>query len=128
MRPISYLSFTDQGLVAVHVHPDVMTMLKKHIGDRQSGRLFESRNGTPLVVGNVNRYVLKPLCNKVGIDIGTTHAFRHGAVSRFQEAGVHGDLIKKWVGHTSLRMTSRYTHFSMKHRKDAVKRLGSVGC
>jgi integrase len=119
---------TEAGYRNVDVHPDVMAMLKKHIGDRRSGRLFESRNGTPLVVGNVNRYVLKPILRKLELPLGTTHAFRHGAVSRFQEAGVHGDLIKKWVGHTSLKMTSRYTHFSAKHRKDEVKRLGSIVC
>jgi integrase len=79
-------------------------------------------------VGNVNRYVLKPILRKLDLPIGTTHAFRHGAVSRFQEASVHGDLIKKWVGHTSLKMTSRYTHFSTKHRKDEVKRLRSIAC
>jgi hypothetical protein len=57
---------TDAGFRNVDVHPDVMAMLKKHIGGRQSGRLFESRNGTPLVVGNVNRYVLKPILRKLG--------------------------------------------------------------
>ena len=56
---------TEAGYRNVDVHPDVMAMLKKYIGDRQSGRLFESRNGTPLVAGNVNTYVLKPLCRKV---------------------------------------------------------------
>jgi integrase len=114
---------TDAGYRDVDVHPDVMAMLKKHLDGRQSGRVFESRNGTPLVVNNVNRHVLKPLLKKLGLPIGTTHAMRHGAVSR-----LHGDLIKKWVGHTSLKMTSRYTHFSMKHRKDEVKRLGTISC
>ena len=47
-------------------------------------------------------------------------------LSRFQEAGVHGDLITKWVGHTSLKMTSKYTHFSAKHRKEAVAKLGAI--
>ena len=103
-----------------------MAMLKKHIGNRLSGRIFSSRRGTPLVVGNVNRYVLKPILKKLGLPYGTSHAFRRGGVSRFQEAGVHGDLITKWVGHTSLKMTSKYTHFSAKHRKDVISKLGSI--
>jgi integrase len=48
------------------------------------------------------------------------------AVSRFQEAGLHGDLITKWLGHTSLKMTSKYTHFSAKHRKEVVAKLGAI--
>ena len=96
-----------------------MAMLKKHIGDRQTGPVFTGRRGKPLVVGNVNKYVLKPILKKLEL--------QHGAVSRFQEAGVHGDLITKWVGHTSLKMTSEYTHFSAKHRKEVVAKLGAIG-
>jgi integrase len=48
----------------VNVDAGTMVIVKSHLGDRISGRVFESRNGTPLVNGNVNRYVLKPLCKK----------------------------------------------------------------
>jgi hypothetical protein len=41
-----------------------MAMLKKH-GDRQTGLVFIGRRGKPLVVGNVNEYVLKPILKKV---------------------------------------------------------------
>jgi len=40
-------------------------MLKKHIGDRQTGLVFVGRTGNPMVVGNVNEYVLKPILKKV---------------------------------------------------------------
>jgi integrase len=117
---------TAAGYRDVDIHPDVMAMLKKHVGDRQTGLVFIGRRGKPLVVGNVNGYVLKPILKKLELPYGTTHAMRHGAVSRFQEAGVHGDLITKWVGHTSLKMTSKYTHFSAKHRKEVVAKLGAI--
>jgi hypothetical protein len=39
---------------------------------------------------------------------------------------VHSDLITKWVGRTSLKMTSKYKHFSAKHRKDVISKLGSI--
>jgi integrase len=68
----------------------------------------------------------KPIHKKLELPYGTTHAMRHGAVSRFQEAGVHGDLITKWVGHASLKMTSKYTRFSAKHRKEVVAKLGAI--
>ena len=79
----------------VDVDAGTMAIVKSHLGDRTSGRVFESRNGTPLVNGNVNRYVLKPLCKKIGIPVGTTHAFRHGRVSVLQQGNVLGDLIKR---------------------------------
>jgi hypothetical protein len=89
-----------------------------------TGGLPNSRRGTALVVGNVNRYVLKPILKKLGLPYGTSHASGHGGVSRYREAGVHSDLITKWVGGTSLKMTSKYKHFSAKHRKDVMQQVG----
>jgi integrase len=114
---------TKAGHREVDVDPETMKMVKEYLGDRQSGRVFESRNGTPLVCSNVNRYVLKPICKKLGIPIGTTHAFRHGRVSLLQQNSVPGDLIKRWVGHTSLRTTSKYSHFTREFRKQVASHL-----
>ena len=72
----------------VDVDAGTMAIVKSYLGDRTSGRVFESRDGTPLLSGNVNRFVLKPLCKKIGIPVGTTHAFRHGRVSVLQQNGV----------------------------------------
>jgi hypothetical protein len=100
---------------------------------RLPSQLFSSR--FHLVVGSVNEYVLKPILKRMELPYGTTHAMRHGAVSRFQEAGVQSDLITKWVGYTSLKMISKYTHFSADHpeapapfswRKEVVARLGAI--
>jgi len=43
------------GFREIDVDPKMMKMVKDYLGDRQSGRVFESKNGTPLVNGNVNR-------------------------------------------------------------------------
>jgi integrase len=72
---------TDAGLRSVNVDPKVMAMVKEFLGDRQTGRIFQSRNGTPLVHSNVNRYVLQSINEKVGIPMATTHASRHGRIS-----------------------------------------------
>ena len=108
------------GYREVDVDPSIMAMVKEHLGDRQNGRVFESKNGTPFVVNNVNRHVLKPLCRMIKIPIGTTHAFRHGRVSVLQQNSVPGDLIKRWVGHTSLKTTSKYSHFTSEFRKQVA--------
>jgi integrase len=112
------------GYREVDVDAGTMAIVKEYLGDRKSGRVFESRNGTPLVNGNVNRFVLKPLCKKIGIPVGTTHAFRHGRVSVLQQGGVSGDLIKRWVGHSSLKTTSKYSHFTREFRKEIAAKLG----
>lgn len=116
---------TDAGFRDVTVDADTMQMLKEYLNQQQltAGRLFKTRNGSPMVCANINRYVLKPLCKKLGIPIATTHAFRHGRVSVLQQNRVPGDLIKEWVGHTSLKITSRYTHFSDEYRREIVKNL-----
>jgi integrase len=108
----------------VDVDAGTMAIVKSYLGDRTSGRVFESRNGTPLLNGNVNRFVLKPLCKKIGIPVGTTHAFRHGRVSVLQQNSVPGDLIKRWVGHSSLKTTSKYSHFTREFRKEIASKLG----
>jgi integrase len=81
--------------------------------------------GTPLVHGNINRYVLKPICKKLGMKPATTHAWRHGRISILQQNRVPGDLIKQWVGHTSLQTTSNYTHFSEDYKQRIVSELAA---
>jgi hypothetical protein len=49
--------------------------------------------GNPLKVGDVNRYVLRPICKKLGIPHGGMHAFRHGRVSKMQDEEVNEKII-----------------------------------
>jgi integrase len=77
----------------------------------------------PLVHANVNRYVLEPICEKLKVERGTTHAFRHGRNSQLQQSKVPGDLIKEWVGHTRLKITSGYTHFDEEYVRRTIDEL-----
>ncbi len=114
---------TDAGRRDVCVDPETMTMIREYLGSRQTGRLFQTKNGTPVVHNNVNRHVLKPLCKELKIPVGTTHAFRHGRISVLQQNRVPGDLIKQWVGHTSLRTTRKYTHFDDAYKQRIASEL-----
>jgi len=114
---------TDAGYRDVNVDPSAMKIAKLYVGDKQTGRIFDSNKGTPLVCGDINRCVLRPLLKKLGIPPATTHAFRHGRVSILQQNRVPGDLIKEWVGHTSLKITSKYTHFDDAYRQGIIKNL-----
>lgn len=115
---------TDAGYRNVPITRNLMAKLKKHVGDRQSGLVFSSKRGTPLRHSEVNRSVLKPICKKLGIAKVTTHAFRHGRVSYLQKNRVPGDMIKSWIGHSSLKITSGYTHFSPEDEREVIDSLG----
>jgi len=79
----------------------------------------------PLDTSNVLSEVLHPLCDRLSIPRGGLHAFRHGRVSHLQANNVPGDFTKGQVGHSSLRMTSGYTHFSEDFARETVERLAS---
>jgi len=106
----------------VNIDPVLADMLRQHLNGRRGGRLFETRNGTPHSKGNVRRKLHKTL--QLEIPRGGLHAFRHGRVSVLQANGVPGDLTKEWVGHSSLRTTSRYTHFSDEYKRKTAQAVG----
>lgn len=97
-------------------------ILREYLAGRTSGRVFQTRDGTPLAVWNVVRRVLYPVCDRLGIRRGGMHAFRHGRVSHLQASNVPPDFTKTQVGHSSLRTTSGYTHFSDGFSRELVER------
>ena len=101
---------TKRGYQAVNIEPTLIALLTEHLGYRTTGRVFETRSGTPFCKSNVRRKLLQIL-KKLNLVPAGLHAFRHGRVSVLQAGGVPGDLVKEWVGHTNLRTTSLYTHF-----------------
>jgi integrase len=113
---------TKKGYRVVNIEPALVQMLTTHIGDRKSGRLFQTRNGTPFCKSNVRRK-LNQIAKKLGLAPGGLHAFRHGRVSVLQTNGVPPDLVTEWVGHSSLRVTSRYTHFRDDFRKQTASQV-----
>lgn len=116
---------TRKGYRDVWIDSATVQMLKQHLGSRTSGRIFQSRVGTPLENRDICRRVLKPLCKQLGIEPGGMHAFRHGRVSHLQANGVPPDFTRSQVGHSSLRTTSDYTHFSEDFARETVERLAS---
>ena len=116
---------TKRGYRDVWIDSTTVQMLSEYLGSRTSGRIFQTKNGTPLENHNVVRQVLKPICKRLGIAPGGMHAFRHGRVSHLQANGVPTDFTKGQVGHSSLRTTSGYTHFSEAFMRETVERLAT---
>jgi integrase len=110
---------TRRGYRVTSIDPVLAKMLKGHIGKRTSGKLFCTRNGTPLGRRNVNRNLYGTL-KQLGIPKAGPHAFRHGRVSVRAANGVPQKLQEEWVGHSSYRITERYTHFEDSYRQKMV--------
>jgi len=105
-----------RGYRVASIDPVLVEMLKAHIGKRTSGRLFCTGNKTPLGRRNVNRNLYATL-KQLGIPKAGPHAFRHGRVSVLAANGVPQKLQEEWVGHSSFRITGRYTHFDDSYRQ-----------
>jgi integrase len=112
-----------KGRRTIYLDSRTLGEVRSLLGDRTSGRVFMTKLGTPLKVGDVDRYVLRRICKKLGIPHGGMHAFRHGRVSKMQSAGVNEKVIQTEIGHSSLRMTRRYTHFSHEQRRELAEKL-----
>jgi integrase len=114
---------TKSGKRNVFIDSATIRLLRDFLAGRQTGRLFQSRAGTPLENRDICRRVLTPVCKKLGIEPGGMHAFRHGRVSHMQSQMMPGDFVKNQIGHSSLRITSNYTHFEHNHKRDMVEKL-----
>jgi integrase len=116
---------TDAGWRVIYLDSKMVEQVKAYLAGRTTGRIFCTRNGTPLKAQDVDTDVLGPLCERLGIARGGMHAFRHGRVSKMDSAGVSDKVIETEIGHSSLRMRLRYTHKTDAERREIAERLAS---
>lgn len=82
--------------------------------------LFITRKGNPFNLDSF-RSIWKTLMKKTGLDY-TPHGLRHGCVSHYQRLGMNPVAIQQMVGHSTMRMTSHYTHFTPQDYKEMLER------
>ena len=111
------------GFRVINISAGLVQRLRDHLAGKVSGRVFETRTGRPLAK-DATRHALHRILDRLEIPRGGLHSFRHGRVSMLTAAGVPPDLIRSWVGHSSSRMTSRYTHFGAEFRREEAERVG----
>jgi integrase len=114
---------TRAGKRVVYLDSVTVQILRDFLAGRQTGRVFQSRSGRPLLSQDINRKFLKPICKRLGIPVGTMHAFRHGRASQMQTAGLPGDFVTSQIGHSSLKVTSIYTHFEHEKKRALAEQL-----
>jgi integrase len=99
---------TEAGFRDVDLLPALASMLRSYIGERESGFLFQSSEGTMLWPSTVYRDGLEPLLKKMGRDRVRFHAFRRFRAATLQRSEVRQLLIDSWMGHENADMSSRY--------------------
>jgi integrase len=101
---------TKKSVRVIDIHPGLAEVLRVHMGERKSGRLFTSQTGSPISGNNILKRVLHPLLAELQIKKAGLHAFRHSRVTILRKNGTPEHLQLQWIGHSSLRTTDRYSH------------------
>ncbi|WP_455853905.1 phage integrase [Pantoea endophytica] len=85
----------------------------ENIPDDRPGRLFSDCYGA-----------FRSALDRTGIELPAgqlTHVLRHTFASHFMMNGGNLLVLQRVLGHTDIKMTMRYAHFSPEHLDDAVK-------
>ena len=117
---------TENGIRDIDLHPDVSTMLKSFIAERNSGFLFCSKNGLPLLQSNVLRLSLHPLLARLGQSMSGAHAFRRFRTTWLRKQHAPEDLIRFWLGHANRSVTDLYSKLNedVAFRKKVAAQVG----
>jgi len=65
-------------------------------------------------------------CRKAGISDCRFDDLRHTHATWLRQSGVQLDEIVRQLGHSDLRMTTRYAHLSESQAREAISRLDSL--
>ncbi len=92
---------------------------------RETGYVFTSRIGTPLIDRNVLREFHK-LMDEATLPRRRFHGLRYACVSLLAEQGVPDKTIAEIVGHSDVRLTKNvYQHASAAGKRSAVKNMSN---
>jgi integrase len=89
--------------------------------------LFTSRAGTPMDSEHILYRKLYPLLDRLGIERGGLHAFRHTHSTLLIEAGASISVAQSQLGHADSRVTlDVYTHVLPESQRRAVDRIAEI--
>jgi integrase len=105
---------TAAGIREVDLHSSLASLLREHIGTRNSGYVFQSSRGTPLGRSNVLRRSLHKILQEMGREKCGFHGFRRFRITHLRKQRVMEVLLRIWVGHSTHGITDNYTVESIK--------------
>jgi Phage integrase family len=117
---------TENGVRDIDLHPSIAEKLKRFIGDRNSGFLFCSKSGKPLLQSNVLRLSLYPILKKLKQPKAGAHAFRRFRTTWLRKQLAPEDLIRFWLGHANKSVTDGYSKLKddVAFRKKVAEQVG----
>jgi integrase len=120
---------TEAGVRDIDLYPDAAQILRNFIGNRTSGFLFQTANGTMLDPGNIDRDSLSPILKTMGRDEAGTrfNVFRRFREAVLQRSEARQILIDYWMGHSNPSMGDRYGKQlveDVEYRQEQAKKVG----
>ena len=91
-----------------------------------SGLVFATREGKPLMARNVSRR-FHDLLDRAGLNRRGMHALRHSTATLLLAAGVHMKVVQELLGHSQISLTlDTYSHVSQGQREQATAKLSAL--
>ena len=117
---------TDNGVRDIDLHSSIAATLKRFIGNGDSGFLFCSKNGRPLLQSNVLRLSLHPTLKEIKQPKSGAHAFRRFRTTWLRKQHAPEDLIRFWLGHANKSVTDHYSKLNedVTFRKKVAEQVG----
>ncbi len=102
----------------------IVDALKTHIGNRDEGFVFTTKNGTPW---NSDLVLKRHLRWKLKVTNGHLHMFRHTFATRQLQAGVPVAVVSKILGHGSISTTLNiYAHVLAEHMEQFERQRARI--
>ncbi len=105
---------------------DLSLSLKEFVGQRQTGFVFENKNGHRLSERNIQK-IISTTARRAGIMKHVTpHKLRHSFATHLHDSGVSIRTIQELLGHSNLQTTEIYTHVSAKKLEEVQNPLDDM--
>jgi len=95
--------------------------LRLHVGERETGWLFQSRQGGHYSKRRVQQ-IVKDVTEEAGIQKRVyPHLLRHTVAQRLADEGMREELLQQFLGHEAPETTQRYYEPKRAHVKEAYE-------
>ena len=116
-----------QLIPALQAHREVQDLERMAAGDawEEDDLVFCQPDGRP-ISRNDDWREWKAVLRAAGVRDVRVHDGRHAAGTLLVEQGVHIRTVQEILGHSSIKVTERYTHVASQMAKEAAERMGQV--
>jgi integrase len=117
---------TNNAIRDIDLPSSLAVVLRDYIGNRKSGFVFRTSEGTSLSDSNVRNRELTPLEIKLKTTKAGFHGFRRFRVTHLRKIRVPEDLVQFWIGHASKTVTDGYSKLKedVTFRKAVAEEVG----